>query len=422
MTALNAGPGVLVAATDPWNRELLGQLVLSVRGDAQIDFCEDGQQAIEHCSQRNFALVLAEQELPGSDGIDLLRFLRRKQRAPASPDFILISAKADTASVRAVLPLAPTAYLVKPFNAEDLRQRLRTLLLEPGQEVSSAAPQPVSGSLTAFLAEARDAAEGAPMLAEVGASLSRCLNSEETTLEQLEQDFGRDPQITGCLIAAANSAARHVGMPCLTLGQALSRLGLAQACNLALGLSLERAAQLAEPRLRARAGLFWALSQRTADAAQALAEALDVDAPRCYAAGLLHCLGDLAVLRTLEEWQGRGGELSDEQIGESLKGFGAAFGSTLRTRWRLPLELRELIAAAYGMSNGVFSRKALILNLAAKAARLPASQAVRLKEEKAQRMLNLEPAQLKLLQGFCGAPEAEPEASEAESPDEALEE
>lgn len=412
MTALNAGPGVLVAAIDPWNRELLGQLVLSVRGDAHIDFCEDGEQAIQSCGTRSYRLVLAEQELPGTDGIDLLRHLRRNRRGPTSPDFILISAKADATSVRAVLPLAPTAYLVKPYSAEDLRQRLCALLLESGQEAPSTVPRRVTGSLEQFLADARDAADGAPMLAEVGAAVGRCLNSEETTLEALEQEFGRDPHVTACLIAAANSAARHVGMPCLTLAQALSRLGLAQACNLVLGLSLAVAAQLTEPRLKVRAERFWGLSQRTADAAMALAEALGVNGPRCFTAGLLHCLGDLAVLRTLEEWMRCGGELGDEQIDESLKRFGAAFGSTLRTSWRLPLQLRDLIAAAYGMGNGVFSRKALILNLAAKAARLPPSQAGRLKEEKALRMLGLEPAQLKLLQGFCGAEEPPPPETE----------
>lgn len=405
MTALSAAPTVLVAAADPWNRELLGQLVLSVRCDAAIEYCEDGDQAIDACRLRAFALVLAEQELAGTDGIDLLRHLRRSRRGANAPDFILISAKADGASVRAVLPLAPSAYLVKPFNAEDLRQRLRSLLLEPGQEVSCAVPREPTGSLADFLAEARDAAEGAPLLAEVGESASRCLNTEGVSLEQLEEEFGRDPQITACLIAAANSAARHVGMPCLTLAQALARLGLAQACNLVLGLSLERAAQLVEPRLKERAAAFWALSQRTADAAEALAESLDVDAPRCYTAGLLHCLGDLAVLRTLEEWCRRGGALEDQEIDDSLKTFGASFGSTLRARWRLPLELRGLVAACYGMGSGVFSRKALVLNLAARAARLPASQAGQLKEEKALRMLGLGPVELQLLQKFCGVEE-----------------
>lgn len=413
MTALNAAPGVLVAAADPWSRELLGQLVRSVRGDALIDFFDDGEQAIESCERRSYRLVLAEQELPGVDGIDLLRHLRRSRRGAASPDFILISAKADATSVRAVLPLAPTAYLVKPFNAEDLLQRLRTLLLEPGQEVQ-ATPQQLHGSLEEFLVAARDAASGAPLLAEVGAAVHRCLDSDEATIEELEQEFDRDPQITACLIAAANSAARHIGMPCLTLAQALSRLGLAQACNLVLGLSLERSAQLDEPRLRARAERFWELSQRTADAAHALADALSLNAPRCYTAGLLHCLGDLAVMRTLQDWLERGGELDDEQIDDALLRFAAGFGSTLRMAWRLPLQLRDLVAAAYGMSSGVFSRKALILCLAAKAARLAPSQAGLLKEEKALRMLSLEPAQLKLLQRFCGAEEP-PQAQAVEN-------
>ncbi|MDF3936849.1 HDOD domain-containing protein [Pseudomonas citronellolis] len=415
MNAPSAVPDVLIAAADPWNRELLGQLVLSVRGDASVTYCEDGFQAIDACRQGRFGLVLAEQELPGQDGIDLLRHLRHERSQAGTPAFILISAKADAASVRAVRPLAPSAYLVKPFNAEDLRQRLRSLLLAPGQEIGQRQPAKLAGSLAELLSRARESAEGAPLLGDVGAAVSRCLGGDETSLEQLEQEFGRDPQITACLIAAANSAARHVGMPCLTLAQALSRLGLAQACNLVLGLSLERAAQLGEPRLKVRAEQFWALSQRSADAAQALAESLEVDAARCYTAGLLHCLGELAVLRTLDEWCRGGGELGDEEIDESLRSCAAGFGSALRMHWRLPLELRGLIAACYGVGGGVFSRKALILNLAARAVRLPPSQAARLKEEKALRMLGLEPAQVKLLQGFCSA--EEPPAPEAPEED-----
>lgn len=73
---MSESPGVLVAAGDPWSRELLGQLVLSVRCDATVEFCEDGDAAIDACRRRPFALILAERELPGSDGLELLRQVR----------------------------------------------------------------------------------------------------------------------------------------------------------------------------------------------------------------------------------------------------------------------------------------------------------------------------------------------------------
>lgn len=133
---MSVSPGVLVAASDPWSRELLSQLVLSVRCDASVQFCEDGLAATEACRRQAFALILAEQELAGSDGLELLRQVRSLRRGPAAQPFILISSKADAASVRAALPLAPTAYLVKPFNAENLRERLRALLLAPGKASS----------------------------------------------------------------------------------------------------------------------------------------------------------------------------------------------------------------------------------------------------------------------------------------------
>lgn len=64
----------------------------------------------------------------------------------------------------------------------------------------------------------------------------------------------------------------------------------------------------------------------------------------------------------------------DAQITAALSQFAAGFGSSLRTRWRLPLELRELIAATYQLGGGVYSREALVLSLAAQWARLPADE------------------------------------------------
>lgn len=66
-------------------------------------------------------------------------------------------------------------------------------------------------------------------------------------------------------------------------------------------------------------------------------------------------------------------------------------GSSLRIRWRLPLELRQLVAAAYQLDSGVYSREALVLNLAAQAADVAPDQSfAALANHKSARMLRLD--------------------------------
>jgi len=179
------------------------------------------------------------------------------------------------------------------------------------------------------------------------------------------------------LIAAANSAAQHHGSAVQTLAQALQRLGTGQSMNLILGLALKRSARLSDPLLADYAERYWGLSLHTAEYARTLARMLDLDQERCYCAGMLHRLGDLALLRCLQEWRQAGGELDEgEDVGEALAEFGAAYGSALRTRWRLPIELRELIAAVYQLGGGVYSREALVMNMAAQLARLTEHEGV----------------------------------------------
>lgn len=226
-------------------------------------------------------------------------------------------------------------------------------------------------TLSVFLERRRELADGAPLMTDVQVAVKRSLNPNGLDLTVLEDEIRTDPQVTAVLIAAANSAAQHHGAGVQTLSQALHRLGTGQSMNLILGLALKRSARLSDPQLADYAERYWELSLHTAEYARTLARLLDLDQERCYCAGMLHRLGDLALLRCLQEWQQAGGELDElEEVGEALVEYGAAYGSALRTRWRLPLELRELIAAAYQLGGGVYSREALVMNMAAQMARL----------------------------------------------------
>ncbi|MCO7628745.1 response regulator [Pseudomonas fluorescens] len=379
MTAVDlpAVPRVLIAEADPWSRDLLKQVLLNVRCDARLDLCADGQQALSLLSEVPYDLAIVDWELPGIDGLSVLRSVRQRKRNPPLP-FILMSSRADSASVREALPLAPTAYLTKPLNMETLTERLQGLLLDAGEEVFCEVPTLAPGmTLSVFLERRREQADGAPLMTDVQVAVKRSLNPNGLDLKLLEEEIRTDPQITAVLIAAANSAAQHHGVAVQTLGQALHRLGTGQSMNLILGLALKRSARLSDPCLADYAERYWGLSLHTAEYARTLARLLDLDQERCYCAGMLHRLGDLALLRCLQEWKQAGGELDEwEEIGDALAEFGAAYGSALRTRWRLPLELRELIASVYQLGGGVYSREALVMNMAAQMARLTEHEGV----------------------------------------------
>ena len=379
MTAVDlpAVPRVLIAEADPWSRDLLKQVLLNVRCDARLDLCADGQQAMSLLSEVPYDLAIVDWELPGIDGLSVLRSVRQRKRNPPLP-FILMSSRNDSASVREAIPLAPTAYLTKPLNMESLTERLQGLLLNAGEEVFCEVPTLAPGmTLSVFLERRREQADGAPLMTDVQVAVKRSLNPNGLDLKLLEEEIRTDPQITAVLIAAANSAAQHHGAAVQTLGQALHRLGTGQSMNLILGLALKRSAKLSDPCLADYAERYWGLSLHTAEYARTLARLLDLDQERCYCAGMLHRLGDLALLRCLQEWKQAGGELDEwEEVGDALAEFGAAYGSALRTRWRLPLELRELITSVYQLGGGVYSREALVMNMAAQMARLTEHEGV----------------------------------------------
>ncbi len=390
-------PRILIAETDPWTRDLLTQIILTVRCDAVLDICENGLQAVARLAQHP-DMVLASRELSGVDGLDVLRHARRSKRDNVLP-FILISTRGDAASVREAIPLAPTAYLTKPLNVDALRQRLEAILLSGGEPVFCEIPAVMPGMvLNRFLDNRREQSDGAPLMADVQVAVKRSLQADGLSLKVLEEEVRADPQITAVLIAAANSAAQHRDGPAQTLLQAMGRLGATQSMNLILGLTLKRSARLTDPELAEHAEYYWGLSLHTAEYGRTLARLMNLEQERAYCAGLLHCLGDLAVLRCLQEWKLAGGSLSTEELNGAMKQYGAGFGSALRARWRLPLELRELIAAIYQLGGGVYSRDALSMNLAAQMARLkPGDDLDTVIKGKTARLLNISPVELRRL-------------------------
>ncbi|NRG42619.1 response regulator [Rathayibacter sp. VKM Ac-2835] len=82
----------------------------------------DGPSAVAAILARRPDVVLLDFHLPGHSGLEVLRAVRAA--AGPQPDFIAVTAVRDVESVRAARAAGVHHYLVKPFTASALRNRL----------------------------------------------------------------------------------------------------------------------------------------------------------------------------------------------------------------------------------------------------------------------------------------------------------
>jgi two-component system phosphate regulon response regulator PhoB len=83
--------------------------------------------ALRHVEQETPALVVIDLHLPGIDGWELCRQLRRHPRAECIP-IVFLSAEVSEADKVAGLELGADDYVSKPFSPRELRARVRALL------------------------------------------------------------------------------------------------------------------------------------------------------------------------------------------------------------------------------------------------------------------------------------------------------
>lgn len=89
------------------------------------DRCYDGEDAYERLSVEHYDLVILDLNLPGMDGLELLRRIRSER-----PELrvLILSARTQLSDKVAGLDLGADDYLTKPFALEELEARVRTLL------------------------------------------------------------------------------------------------------------------------------------------------------------------------------------------------------------------------------------------------------------------------------------------------------
>ncbi len=98
-------------------------------GANQIDQAASGVEAIRLCQENDYQIIFCDYHLgDGKDGQQILEELHHRSILVKGTLFIMVTAEAASAQVRAAVEYRPDAYLTKPFTTEQLNQRLKRLI------------------------------------------------------------------------------------------------------------------------------------------------------------------------------------------------------------------------------------------------------------------------------------------------------
>lgn len=117
---------VLVVEDDETVRTLL-RMLLEDDGLAVTE-ASSGTQAVERFDRSTFELVLLDLRLPGINGFEVCRHIRRSSEVP----IIMVTAQQDSHDIVAGLELGADDYVTKPFNDRELLARIRVQLRRKG--------------------------------------------------------------------------------------------------------------------------------------------------------------------------------------------------------------------------------------------------------------------------------------------------
>lgn len=95
----------------------------------------DGENALAILNSNPVNLVLLDVMMPGKSGLDVLREIRGgSNKKLRDIPVMMITAKSSTEDIDKALEIGANSYIVKPFRATTIREKVRAILELPSTE------------------------------------------------------------------------------------------------------------------------------------------------------------------------------------------------------------------------------------------------------------------------------------------------
>lgn len=124
-----ADPLILVADDDEVNRIVAAGMIEAIGYEAQV--VDDGIEALAATEQSTYAAVLMDCQMPGLDGYEVTRAIRRREAGGTHMPIIALTAFSLPGGREECLAAGMDDYLTKPITTEILRAALNRHLGPP---------------------------------------------------------------------------------------------------------------------------------------------------------------------------------------------------------------------------------------------------------------------------------------------------
>jgi DNA-binding response OmpR family regulator len=116
----------ILAVDDEPNILMSIEFILEMEG-YEVHVARDGEEALEVAERVRPDLILLDVNMPRKDGYEVCRILREREDS-AGTKVIMLTAKGQTLEKKKGLEVGADEYVTKPFSAEDLLKKIRTML------------------------------------------------------------------------------------------------------------------------------------------------------------------------------------------------------------------------------------------------------------------------------------------------------
>ncbi len=119
---------ILIVDDSSTMRRIIGNVVMQLGIEKEsFDEAEDGLKAWNMLSNKQYDVILTDWNMPNMNGLELVRKVRGEGNHKNTP-IIMITTEGGKSEVITALKAGVNNYIVKPFNAEILKDKLDGVL------------------------------------------------------------------------------------------------------------------------------------------------------------------------------------------------------------------------------------------------------------------------------------------------------